>query len=224
MRSLNALTDFTLQTPLSEGRFFYMPISMALEVSAIVFNNKYASNFDFQAFESKVEEFTFFRPNYGWLDVYKTTFNALYRKSLENAAMGKLDSLNGEAMLDDYEYMLIRPYVSQCGEEIKHKPYAGMDRIARLEHLEQLTRETPSDLVALYAEQYKSGELTLEDMRIGQLLSKNDPTRCVEIAGYVQALEAVNRARSVLWRILHPVGYSLEKKTAADLKKRLTDA
>ena len=86
-----------------------MSVSQALENSAMAFNTKYACNFNFATFEARVEEFTFLRPNGGWVDVYKTTLDRMYKKSLDGAAMGAVDNLNGEAMLDDFEYTLIRP-------------------------------------------------------------------------------------------------------------------
>jgi hypothetical protein len=51
-----------------------MSVSRALEKSAKAFNTKYAYNFDFATFELRIEEFTFLRPNGGWIDVYKTMF------------------------------------------------------------------------------------------------------------------------------------------------------
>ena len=110
-----------------------MPISKALEDSARDFCHKYACRFDFGSFESSVEEFTFLRPNGGWIDVYKMTFRHLYQTALEMVALGTVDSLDGEAMLDDFEYTLIHPYVSETEGGIKHRPYVGMDRITRLE-------------------------------------------------------------------------------------------
>ena len=86
-----------------------------------------------------IEEFTFLRPNNGWLDVYKMMFEKMYKKALEGAALGNADGLDGEAMLDDFEYTLMRPYAKENESEIKHKPYVGMDRIARLEYLDSLT-------------------------------------------------------------------------------------
>ena len=200
-----------------------MPVSEALKNSAKDFSVKYACNFDFAMFESRVEEFTFLRPNGGWLDVYKMMFDRVYKNTLENAATGALDNLDGEAMLDDFEYTLIRPYVKENESEIKHKPYIGMDRIARLEYLDRLTREAPSNPVELYTEKYKSGELSISQMhrQAVSTLGGNgaERERYIELVGYIQALENANKSRSFVWRALHPFKNNAEKRDAALMKK-----
>ena len=167
------------------------------------------------------------RPNNGWVDVYKTMFDRMYKKTLERVATGTVDNLDGEAMLDDFEYTLIRPYVKENESGIKHKPYVGMDRIARLEYLDQLTKQAPSNLVDLYAEKYKNGELSLKQMRrkAMSVLGNNaaDRERYVEIAGCVQALENVNKSRSRMWKILCPFKSNAEKRDAMLMKKMLID-
>ena len=195
-----------------------MSVSKALENSAKAFNAKYACSFDFVTFESRVEEFTFFRPNGGWIDVYKVMFEQMYAQALEAVAEGMTADLDSEAMLDDFEYTLIRPYVSEGENEIKHKPYAGLDRIARLEYLERLTKKAPSSPVALYIDRYKRGVLTLRQMRSAALSEQAANERCVEIAGYILALECVNDRRSFAWRVLHPFKCNAEKRDAALLK------
>ena len=197
-----------------------MAVSAALEKSARDFCLKYACSFDFATFESRVEEFTFLRPVGGWIDVYKATFDRLYKHTLEKVAAGTVDAhLDAEAMLDDFEYTLIRPYVNEGDKEIKHKPYVGMDRISRLEYLLRLTEDAPSNRFELYAEKYKSGELSLEPMRDKPELGKAGWERCVEIASYVQAVESVNQGRSSLWRALHPFKNNAEKRDPARMKK-----
>jgi hypothetical protein len=155
-------------------------------------------------------------------------FDRMYKNSLEKAAEGVIDTLDGEAMLDDFEYTLIRPYVSENEAEIKHKPYVGMaDRITRLEYLGQLTKEAPSNPVDLYTEKYKSGELSLQQMRLlaKSALDLENPQReqCVEVAGYVQALEKTNKSRSMLWRCCHPIKNSSEQKDAERMKQMLIE-
>ena len=90
-----------------------MSVNQALEKSAKAFNAKYACDFDFKIFESRVEEFIFLRPNGGWIDVYKAVFDRMYKNTLEKAAVGAVHDLDGEAMLDDFEYTLIRPYANE---------------------------------------------------------------------------------------------------------------
>lgn len=204
-----------------------MSVSKALENSAKAFCEKYACSFDFESFEARVEEFTFFRPNGGWVDAYKTVFERMYRQALEAAAEGTNVGLDGEAMIDDFEYTLIRPYVSEAEGEIRHKPYVGMDRLARLEYLGNLTEKAPSNPVELYIEKYKRGELSVRKMR--RLTSRTrenevaERKRCVQIAGYVRALEAVNEGRSFLWRALHPFRNNAEKRDAAMMRRMLAE-
>ena len=200
-----------------------MSVSRALEKSAKAFNVKYACHFDFATFESRVEEFTFLRPNGGWIDVYKMMFERMYKQSLESAATGNTPNLNGEAMIDDYEYTLIRPYINETQIEIKYKHYAGMDRIARLEYLKRLTGEAPKNSVELYAQKYRCGELTLGRMMSALSLENADRDRYVEIAGYAQALECVNKSRSAVWRALHPIKNSAEKRDAALMKSAIME-
>ena len=201
-----------------------MSVSQALEKSSRDFCLKYACHFDFVTFESRVEEFTFLRPVGGWIDVYKITFDRLYKNTLEKVAVGILDDdLDPEAMLDDFEYTLIRPYVNEGEKEIKHKPYVGMDRISRLEYLERLTREAPSNPVELYAEKYKKGELSMKQMRSALALDGVKQEHYTEIAGYVQALDNVNKSRSLVWRAFHPFKNSAEKRNSAQMKTALME-
>lgn len=200
-----------------------MSVSKALENSARNFSDKYACQFDFATFESRVEEFTFLRPNGGWIDVYKMMFEKVYKNSLEKVAMGMMDNLDGEAMLDDFEYTLIRPYVNERKDEIKHKPYVGMDRIARLVFLDQLIMGAPTNLVELYIEKYKNGELTVGQIRrrVKYVVNSPDVERedYIEIAAYVQALEKVNQARSLAWRVCHSIQNKNENKLPELIKK-----
>ena len=200
-----------------------MAVSAALQGLAKDFCYKYACNFDFKTFESKVEEFTFLRPNNGWSEGYKLTFDKMYKQALVSAAKNANADLDGEAMLDDFEYTLIRPYVNENLGEIKHQPYVGMDRIARLEYLKQLTREAPSNHVALYTEKYKSGELSILQMLRHAEASIGYHDGNVEVAGYIQALENVNGNRSLVWRFLHPFKNSAEKRDAGYMKEMLID-
>lgn len=196
-----------------------MSVSAELERSAKDFSLKYTCKFDFATFESKVEEFTFLRPNGGWIDVYKMTFGRMYKQALEGAVKSSDTDLNSEEMLDDFEYTLIRPYVNEGEREIKHKPYVGMDRLSRLEFLDQLTRQAPSNFVELYAEKYKSGALSIRQMRSALTAGEVEQARRVEMVGYVHALEAVNQGRSPLWRALHPFKNNAEKRYATLMKE-----
>ena len=201
-----------------------MSVSRALECSANTFNMKYACDFAFSSFEASVKEFTLLRPNGGWRDVYKATFGSVYKRSLENAALGKVDNLNGEAMLDDFEYTLMRPYANESAEEIKHKPYVGMDRLTRLQYLDRLTVEAPQNLVELYAEKYRKGTLTIRQMRATGERKVDGGERNICLAGYLQALEAVSLERSPIWRVLHPFRRNAEKREVVLLKKALVEA
>lgn len=196
-----------------------MPVSTALEKSARDFCSKYNCKFDFDIFGASVEEFTFLRPVDGWIDVYKNVFERMYKQALESVASFSSITLDGEAMLDDFEYTLIRPYVNESDEEIKHKPYVGMDRISRLEYLTQLTKEAPSNSVELYAEKYKNGELSIKQMMSSVARNSAERGQCAEIVGYVQALETVNKSRSLAWRAVHPFKNNAEKRNSEQMKR-----
>lgn len=198
-----------------------MSVSAALERSAKVFCSKYACSFSFAIFEERIEEFTFLRPIGGWVDVYKATFERMYRQALASFASVRNTHLNGEEMLDDFEYTLIRPYVKEGDKEIQHKPYVGMDRIARLEYLTNLTREAPSNVVELYADNYKRGKLSLRQMLSVFNINGGARERYSELTAYVQALESVNQSRSSLWRFLHPFKNNAERRDCARMKTAL---
>ena len=204
-----------------------MSVSAALERSAKDFCLKYSCDFDFDTFGSRVEEFTFLRPVGGWIDVYKATFDGLYKKTMEKVVVGmRDDDFDAEAMLDDFEYTLIRPYVKERGDVIQHRPYVGMDdRVARLEYLDRLTKNAPSNPVALFTEKYKKGTLSIGEMlrQVTSAEKSNEKADLVEIAGYVQALENANNSRSVVWRIVHPIKNSAELREAQRMKKILSD-
>lgn len=194
-----------------------MAVSEALQRSARDFCSKYVCTFNFTSFETSIEEFTFLRPVGGWIDVYKTTFERVYMQALEPNARTADTALDGEAMLDDFEYTLIRPYVNENGE-IKHKPYIGMDRVSRIEYLQQLTSRSPSNYVDLYAKKYRSGQISMRQMRSKLEGEACDGERYVEIAGYIQALKAVHEGRSIVWRALHPFKNQAEKSVFQQMK------
>ena len=203
-----------------------MPVSEMLKRSAKDFCNKYGCDFDFDSFEARVDGATFLSPNNGWREAYRTVFEQVYGEALENAYVGSLGSLDSEAMLDDFEYTLIRPYVRENGEGIRHKPYVGMDdRVARLEYLDRLTKAAPSNKVELYTEKYKNGSLPIARMlRRSDAASKSSERwALVEIAGYAQALENANNSRSPLWKAVHPIKNGAELREAERLKKMLVD-
>ena len=205
-----------------------MPVSDATIRSAKNFCAKYGCGFKFSTFEARVEEFTFLRPNGGWIDFYKMTFEQLYKNAFERVAVGDRDSLDGEAMLDDYEYTLIRPYVHERDGEIKHVPYAGMNRTERLEYLYNLTKKSPSNMVEIYTEKYKNGETSPYKMRelAEKTLSiaRDQRERYVEVASLALALESVNKSRSAIWRAFHPSKNNAERKGAMLIKQRLINA
>ena len=198
-----------------------MAISRALEISARAFSTKYACKFDFSIFDSRVEEFTFLRPNGGWIDVYKVSFGQSFKKALEAAALGVINNFNGEAMLDDFEYSIIKPYVNESERGIKHKSYVGMDRVARLEYLEKLTAQTPSNLVDLYTEKYKNGELSTKAMRSALSYRAGECANYTELASFIKAIENVNSGRSFVWRAFRPFKSSAEKREASFMKNLL---
>ena len=196
-----------------------MSVSTALEKSARDFGAHYTCKFNFNAFEKNVEELTFLRPVDGWTDVYKTVFEKMYMQALESATTVDGVFLDGEAMLDDFEYTLIRPYVNEDAKEINHTPYVGMDRVSRLEYLQQLTKRSPSNFVDLYAKKYKDGELSIKQMRSKLNFAEENRENCIEMAGFVQALETVNKSRSLIWRVFHPFKNSAEKSISRQLKR-----
>lgn len=200
-----------------------MSVSVALEKSARDFCSKYNCNFDFSTFESRVEEFTFLRPVGGWVDVYKMMFARMYKQALESVANVKESNLDGETMLDDFEYTLIRPYVKESEKEIKHRPYVGMDTISRLEYLTQLTKEAPSNAVELCEEKYKNGDISIKQMMDDFALNSANSEYYKEISVYVQALENANKSRSWVWRVVHPLKNSAEKRKSTQMKTSLTE-
>lgn len=200
-----------------------MSVSAVLEKSAKDFCLKYACNFDFNTFESSLEEFLFLSSDNGWHDVYKTVFERMYLQALESVARIGDVTLDSEAMLDDFEYTLIRPYVNEGTKEIKHTPYVGMDRVARLEYLQLLTSQSPSNSVDLYAKKYKNGELSIKEIRSKFEQGKGDREHYIELAGCVQALENVSKSRSLIWRVLHPFKNSAEKRSSAGIKRAFAE-
>ena len=196
-----------------------MAVSEALERSARDFCLKYACNFSFTGFEASVEEFTFLRPIGGWTDAYKAAFERLYMQALEPVAGHAGKTLDGEAMLDDFEYTLIRPYVNESEGEIKHKPYLGMDRVSRIEYLQQLTSRSPSNYVDLYAKKYRSGQLSMRQMRSSLEDGIGDMESRVELVGCVEALDTVHKERSLIWRAFHPFKNQAEKRASLQMKR-----
>jgi hypothetical protein len=122
-------------------------------------------------------------------------------------------------MLDDFEYTLIRPYVNEDAKEINHTPYVGMDRVSRLEYLQQLTKRSPSNFVDLYAKKYKDGELSIKQIQSKLNSVEENREHYIEMAGFVQALEAVNKSRSLIWRVFHPFKNNAEKRIPQQLKR-----
>ena len=204
-----------------------MSVSKELKRSAKDFSTKYSCKFDFVTFESRAEGYTFLSPNNGWREVYKQTFDKMYKQALEAVAIGKKESLNGEAMLDDFEYTLMRPYANETELAIKHRSYVGMDRVTRLEYLDELTKAAPSNPVALCTEKYKSGEISLKQMlRETKSLSdfqNSERENYVGVASYIQALKNTNEDRSFLWRTFHPFKNGAEKRSSVAMEKTLIE-
>jgi hypothetical protein len=142
----------------------------------------------------------------------------MYMQALESTTKVDGITLDSEAMLDDFEYTLIKPYVKESEKDIKHKPYVGMDRISRLEYLQLLTSQSPSNSVDMYAEKYKNGELSIKQIQSILELGKDSQEHYIEIAGCVQAIEAVNKSRSSVWKVFHPFKNSAEKRVFAQMK------
>lgn len=204
-----------------------MSVSKELMRSAKDFSTKYSCNFDFVTFESRAEGYTFLSPNNGWRDVYKKTFDKMYKQALESVVIGKKAHLNSEVMLDDFEYTLIKPYVNETTMSINHKPYVGMDRVTRLEFLDKLTKEAPSNPVSLCVAQYKRGELSLKQMRLDtnalRDASSTEMDDFIGVASYIQALKSTNESRSFVWKALHPFRNGAEKRDAVSMKKALIE-
>ena len=71
----------------------------------------------------------------------------------------------------------------------------------------------------LYAKKYKSGELSIKQIRSGLALGEENREHYVEMAGCVQALENVNKGRPLIWRVLHPFKNNAEKRISEQIKR-----
>lgn len=139
-------------------------------------------------------------------DIYKETFGELFKATLDKAnSKGK--ALNGEKMLNDFE-MVISKYISRKSDEhydTKHKPYAGMQRGERLDFIERLASEVPSNFVDSCVDLYKKGEINANEMRESAKSILSDPNvnsaKLARIAGYVEALKKIDKKRGFFAKI-----------------------
>ena len=132
------------------------------------FNDRYYCDFDIEEFSSRANGLMFLDPKNGWKDNYIMFFEEMYRKALKKAEEGYLYGFDSVKMLEDFENTLVMPYYEECIENkafVNHRPYAGMERAECFEMLDKIHKESPSNPIEFYMDEYKSGKTSIRAMR-----------------------------------------------------------
>ena len=205
------------------------------------FNDRYYCDFDIEEFSSRANGLMFLDPKNGWKDNYIMFFEEMYRKALKKAEEGYLYGFDSVKMLEDFENTLVMPYYEECIENkafVNHRPYAGMERAECFEMLDKIHKESPSNPIEFYMDEYKSGKTSIRAMRryTSIVLGDDDSVIAmnnedfengtkmndkVKIAAFVTVLENINKSRSFIWKVFHPFRNNADQRDAAMMKQKL---
>ena len=189
-----------------------------LEAAQAAFNKKYGVNFDIDEFGASISGLS----EIGGIDnadqMYKMKFSELYKKAFENFVDRKIDgTFDFMEMINDFDKNIMEPYREERKGEGKSapKPYGGWKVSEYLASVDTYLNDMPL-LKPLYAGQrYREGKLGMSDMRayVNNLKKKDNvtPGELSTVDCYISALSEANENRSLISKILNPIGLIIEK-------------
>lgn len=213
-----------------------MPVNLdKLKGRETEFNNKYHTNFSYAGFYSKLRTFDRLVAEKTTNTVYTGTLGVVLKDIMIHACgmerisqSGDGNAVDLQAVVKDFEEYLMQPFVKECKsakEPLYPSPYGGMSEKERIELVEHVINASPKTDVELAEKAYKSGEIRIRDMR--ELINEMDFTVSVSepeikrIATFMLALENVNKSRSFIWKVFHPIRNNAEKREAGEMKTLL---
>jgi hypothetical protein len=186
-----------------------------LEVAQAKFNKKYGVDFDIDEFDASISGLA----EIGGIDnadqMYKMKFTELYKKAFENFVDRKIDgTFDFMEMINDFDKNIMEPYRNGEGKKAP-KPYGGWKVSGYLASVDTYLNDMPL-LKPLYAGQrYREGKLGTSDMRayVNGLKKKDNvtPGELSTVDCYISALSEANENRSLIAKILNPIGLIIEK-------------
>lgn len=186
-----------------------------LEAAQAKFNKKYGVNFDIDEFDASISGLS----EIGGIDnadqMYKMKFTELYKKAFENFVDRKIDgTFDFMEMINEFEKNIMEPYREEKGKGAP-KPYGGWKVSDYLTNVDAYLNDMPL-FKPQYAEQrYRDGKLGMGDMRayVNELKKKDNvtPGELSTVDCYISALSQANENRSLISKILNPIGLLIEK-------------
>ena len=186
------------------------------------FNQNYGVDFHMGSFD--VETWTT-DPN----TLYKNTFEEYYRTALGKWADGKIESVNVEQMLTDFEYLMrgYRTVLAESGHQSGMSPYGGRTPVQTFRHLKNTVTDRLPQTKAVFAKRrYMEGNLPIREMMAyakAAIADGREPSlkEATTIASYAMGLKLASQSRTRGWRFLHPVRNNAEKRDYAAMEKML---
>lgn len=186
-----------------------------LEAAQAKFNKKYGVDFDIDEFDASISGLAEIGGIENSNQMYKMKFTELYKKAFENFVDRKIDgTFDFMEMINDFDKNIMEPYRNGEGKKAP-KPYGGWKVSEYLASVDTYLNDMPL-LKPLYAGQrYREGKLGMSDMRayVNGLKKKDNVTsgELSTVDCYISALSEANESRSLISKILNPIGLIIEK-------------
>lgn len=196
-----------------------MPLNRKkLEAAQAAFNKKYGVKFDIDEFDGSISGLAEIGGIENANQIYKMTFSDLYKEAFANFADRKIDgTFDFMEMINEFDKNIMEPYREECSADGKKCPnsYGGWKVSDYLASVDTYLNDMPL-FKPQYAEQrYREGKLGMSDMRayVNDLKKKDNVTlgELSTVDCYISALSQANDNRSLISKILNPIGLIIEK-------------
>ena len=186
-----------------------------LEAAQAEFNKKYGVDFDIDEFDASISGLAEIGGIENANQMYKMKFKELYQKAFENFVDRRIDgTFDFMEMINEFDKNIMEPYREGEGKSAL-KPYGGWKVSDYLTSVDTYLNDMPL-FKPQYAEQrYREGKLGMGDMRayVNELKKKDNVTlgELSTVDCYISALTQSNNNRSLISKILNPIGLLIEK-------------
>ena len=186
-----------------------------LEAAQAEFNKKYGVDFDIDEFDASISGLAEIGGIENANQMYKMKFKELYQKAFENFVDRKIDgTFDFMEMINEFDKNIMEPYREGEGKSAL-KPYGGWKVSDYLKSVDTYLNDMPL-FKPQYAEQrYREGKLGMGDMRayVNELKKKDNvtPGELSTVDCYISALTRSNNNRSLISKIINPIGLLIEK-------------
>lgn len=205
----------------------------SLNERAAEFNVLYNTTFNYNSFYTKLTTMGHLDPKKAPNIVYRGALGKVLKDALVHACYNQRNAQNGATAVDlmdvvkNFEEYLMQPFVKECkaaGEKRYPKRYGGMNKMQMIDLVEHVVSVSPKNDVELTEQAYLSGNIRLRDIRenvndmpfaVGRGFDNHQIRR---IATFMLAIENVNKARPLWWRIIHPFRNNAEQRDAREYR------